>query len=127
MPSVIVGQMHGPTMQRAIMACFLDKIVMIMAGYALVSASQTSLAQSSTTSSSETPSATSTTQTVLDPTPFTSTRANAMGGALSTIADDLDALYYNPAMIGGLGYDSQSNKKSAWQGLYFPYAGASIN
>jgi hypothetical protein len=67
------------------------------------------------------------TQTVLDATPWTSTRANGMGGALSTIADDLDALYYNPAMIGGLGFSGQAGKKSTWSGLYFPYAGVSIN
>jgi len=65
--------------------------------------------------------------TVLDPEPFTTTRANGLGGALSTIADDLDALYYNPAGIGGLGYSNRSPKAPFVRGLYFPYAGGSIN
>ncbi len=50
-----------------------------------------------------------------------------MGGALSTIADDLDALYFNPSLIGGLGFDAQASQKSMWNGLYFPYASVSIN
>lgn len=67
------------------------------------------------------------TDTVLDLSPFTSTRAAGMGGALSTIADDMDALYYNPAGIGGLGFDSKSEKRPFFKGLYFPYVGGSLN
>ena len=100
-----------------------DKIK-ILIGLGLWSATGSlGFAQNSATA----PSTSAATQTVLDATPWTSTRANAMGGALSTLADDLDALYYNPAMIGGLGFDGQSGKKPAWNGLYFPYAGVSIN
>lgn len=63
--------------------------------------------------------------TVLDPSPFATCRAAGMGGALSTLADDFDAIYYNPAGIGGIG-----NKKDSGQtvrGLYFPYAALSLN
>ena len=65
--------------------------------------------------------------TVLDPEPFTTTRANALGGALSTVADDLDALYYNPAGIGGLGLSNRSAKAPFVPGLYFPYVAESMN
>ncbi len=67
------------------------------------------------------------TETVLDPSPFSSCRASGMGGALSTVADDLDALYYNPAGIGGLGFDPRSEKLPAVRGIIFPYASGSIN
>jgi hypothetical protein len=70
---------------------------------------------------------TQTADTVLDNTPFVSARAAAMGGALSTVADDLDALYYTPAMIGGLGYEGKSQNASVWRGVYFPYVGVSEN
>jgi hypothetical protein len=59
--------------------------------------------------------------TVLCPSPFVSTRAAGMGGALSTLAEGLDALYYNPAGIGGLRSDPRTNS------LFFPYVGASLN
>ena len=65
--------------------------------------------------------------TVLDPSPFVSIRANAMGGALSTIADDTDALYYNPAGIGGLGFDNKQERMPFFRSLLFPYVGASAN
>ena len=65
--------------------------------------------------------------TVLDPEPFVTTRANALGGALSTVAGNLDALYYNPAGIGGLEGSKGSGKASAVHGVYFPYAGLSLN
>ncbi len=77
-----------------------------------------------TTSSEET---TVDTETVLDPSPFSSCRASGMGGALSTVADDLDALYYNPAGIGGLEFKNRSEKKTAVRGLVFPYASVSVN
>jgi hypothetical protein len=67
------------------------------------------------------------TETILDPSPFSSCRASGMGGALSTVADDLDALYYNPAGIGGLGFKPQKDKLPAVRGIIFPYASGSIN
>ena len=66
-------------------------------------------------------------ETVLDPSPFATARAASMGGALSTLADDLDALYYNPAGIGGLGFDGKSEKRPFVKALYFPYFGSSLN
>jgi hypothetical protein len=66
-------------------------------------------------------------ETVLDPSPFTTSRAAGMGGALSTVADDLDALYYNPAGIGGLGFDGRPDKIPFVRGILFPYAAGSIN
>lgn len=65
--------------------------------------------------------------TILDVAPFASSRANAMGGALSTIADDLDAIYYNPAGIGGLGFDKVPLKTPFTKSLVFPYAAVSLN
>jgi hypothetical protein len=69
----------------------------------------------------------SNTDTVLDPSPFASCRAAGMGGALSTLADQLDALYYNPAGIGGLGLNTKSDGSSMVKSLYFPYAAGSLN
>ena len=66
-------------------------------------------------------------ETVLDPSPFSTCRAAGMGGALSTIADDLDAVYYNPAGIGGVGFESQSQKVPPIRGILFPYASVSLN
>lgn len=65
--------------------------------------------------------------TVLDPAPFSTARANAMGGALSTIADDLDAIYYNPAGIGGLGFDQSESKAPLTRSLVFPYSAVTLN
>jgi hypothetical protein len=65
--------------------------------------------------------------TVLDPAPFATARANAMGGALSTIANDLDALYYNPAGIGGMGFDKAELKTPFIKSLVFPYAAVTLN
>ena len=65
--------------------------------------------------------------TVLDPAPFSTARANAMGGALSTIADDLDAIYYNPAGIGGLGFDKTKSKAPLTRSLVFPYSAVTLN
>ena len=65
--------------------------------------------------------------TILDDAPFTTARANALGGALSTIAEDLDAIYYNPAGIGGLGFDSSPRKSPFTSTFVFPYAGVSMN
>jgi hypothetical protein len=49
-----------------------------------------------------------------------------MGGALSTLADDFDALYYNPAGIGG-GFGNNKSQSGAVRGFYFPYAAISLN
>ena len=38
----------------------------------------------------------------LDPEPLVTPRANAFGGASRTVAGNVDALYYNPAGIGGM-------------------------
>jgi hypothetical protein len=65
--------------------------------------------------------------TVLDSAPFATARASAMGGALSTIANDLDALYYNPAGLGGLGFDKSERKTPFIRSLVFPYSAVSLN
>jgi hypothetical protein len=65
--------------------------------------------------------------TVLDNAPFATARANAMGGALTTLADDLDALYYNPAGIGGLRFGQAESKTSLTRSLLFPYAAVTLN
>lgn len=66
-------------------------------------------------------------ETVLDPSPFVSTRAASMGGALSTLADDMDAIYYNPAGLGRLGFSGKADPGPFVRGFYFPYAGLSLN
>lgn len=86
---------------------------------ALWSVPQTALAQSDSTAAA--------TDTVLDPSPFTTCRAAGMGGALSTLADHLDAVYYNPAGIGGTGLEGKRSDPSSFKGFYFPYAAASLN
>jgi hypothetical protein len=65
--------------------------------------------------------------TVLDPAPFATARASAMGGALSTIANDLDALYYNPAGLGGLSFDKSERKTPFIRSLVFPYSAVTLN
>ena len=65
--------------------------------------------------------------TVLDPSPFTTCRAASMGGALSTLADDLDAIYYNPAGIGGAATGNRKADSGPVRSLYFPYASLSLN
>ena len=49
-------------------------------------------------------------QTVLDPSPFLSARASGLGGAMSTLSDGTEAVYYNPAGIGGLHIGSKKTK-----------------
>lgn len=71
--------------------------------------------------------ATEDSDTVLDPAPFATSRANAMGGALSTIANDLDAIYYNPAGLGGLGFDKSELKTPFIKSLVFPYSAVTLN
>lgn len=61
----------------------------------------------------------------LSDTPLQSTRAESMGGAIPTLADDKDALFENPAGIGGMRWGKQ---KTPWvKKLYFPWAAASAN
>lgn len=64
-------------------------------------------------------------QIVLDESPYVTTRAAGMGGALSTLAEGVDAPYYNPAGIGGL--DLGNTKQPTVRHLNFPYIGASLN
>ena len=64
-------------------------------------------------------------QTVLDPSPFVSVRAAAMGGALSTLADGVHAPYYNPAGIGGLHWERQRPPRV--RQVHFPYVGSGLN
>lgn len=71
--------------------------------------------------------ATEESDTILDDAPFTTARANALGGALSTIAEGLDAIHYNPAGIGGLGFDASPRKSPFTSTFLFPYAGVSMN
>lgn len=64
------------------------------------------------------------TQTVLDRSFWVSPRALGMAGAISPIAEGIDAPYYNPAGIGGL----QPKKYGHWiRALDFPYFGAGMN
>ena len=76
-----------------------------------------------TTSTSSTPNA----KTTLDPAPWASPRAEGMGGALSTVADDLDAVYYNPAGIGGQTFEGRPVKTPWLRRLIFPRMGATAN
>lgn len=71
----------------------------------------------------ETPTA----QTMLDPAPWVSPRASGMGGALSTTAENIDAMYYNPAGIGGQTYGGKPDKEPFVRQVVFPRAGLSLN
>lgn len=55
---------------------------------------------------------------------WTSARAEAMGGALSTLADESEAPYYNPAGIGGL---QPMKKRNFIRTLHFPFFGVGMN
>lgn len=59
-------------------------------------------------------------QTVLDDSAFTSPRAAALGGSISSLADDIDAIWQNPAGIGGFGM-GKSTKAPLVRKLYFPH------
>ena len=63
--------------------------------------------------------------TVIDEDPLPSTRANGMGGALGTTADNLDAAFHNPAGIGGLG--PVDRNAPLVRKLYFPEITAEAN
>jgi len=70
-------------------------------------------------------SADSTALTSLDSAPVASARAMGMAGAISPVADDLDGIYYNPAGVGGFGWEGTN--PPALRKLYFPYVGAAAN
>ncbi len=64
-------------------------------------------------------------ESVIDEDPLPSVRAQGMGYALTTVADDVDAAMHNPAGIGGLGAVRES---SPWvRKLYFPLISAGAN
>lgn len=65
------------------------------------------------------------TKVVLDDAPILSPRAAAMGGAIATMADDMDATWFNPAGIGGLHWGT--TKLPAVRKLYFPSFGIAAN
>jgi hypothetical protein len=64
-------------------------------------------------------------QTVVDESPIGSARAAAMGGAIITSADNLDAAVHNPAGIGGL--DLKGRNPPWIRKLYFPWIGFAAN
>ncbi len=64
-------------------------------------------------------------RTVIDESPLPSARAAAMGGAISTVADDLVAAFHNPAGIGGLNWDKE--KPPFVRKLFFPHVSAAAN
>jgi len=66
----------------------------------------------------ETPLETSETNTVLDKNPIGTARSASLSESLGAVADDLDALIFNPAGIGG---SHQSKKIPFIRKLYFPH------
>lgn len=64
-------------------------------------------------------------RTVVDDVPVASARYDALGGAVMTITDGLEAAFYNPAGIGGVQWGKA--KLPAYRKVYFPYAGATLN
>jgi hypothetical protein len=61
----------------------------------------------------------------VDEAPFVSSRAEAMGGALSTLADEIDSPFRNPAGIGGLKWGKE---RVGWlRKLYFPRVALTAN
>lgn len=66
-----------------------------------------------------------TVNSVIDEGPFPLPRTAGMGGAISPVADDLDAALGNPAGIGGMRW---GKAKLPWiRKLYFPRLGAAAN
>ena len=70
---------------------------------------------------------TPTAKTMLDPAPWVSPRASGMAGALSTTAENMDAMYYNPAGIGGQSYGGKADKEPFVRQVIFPRVGLSLN
>ena len=64
-------------------------------------------------------------KTVLDESPFATSRAAGMAGAISPFADDLDAAVHNPAGIGGLRWGKQ--RAPLTRKVYFPYVSVGAN
>lgn len=64
-------------------------------------------------------------QAIIDENPIPSARAAGMGGAIVSLADDLDSTFHNPAGIGG----SQAHQKSdsLVRKLYVPWVSGSFN
>lgn len=98
-------------------------LIILVMGFALsnLGASQEVTAPSAEAASTDE----SDVQSVLDQSPIVSTRASGMGGALSTLADGLDAAYYNPAGIGGVHLGKTT--PPVLRGLHFPLLGAAAN
>lgn len=67
----------------------------------------------------------STALVALDDAPVTSPRAIGLAGAIGPVADDIEAIYFNPAGIGGFGWDGAN--PPALRKLYFPFAGVAAN
>jgi hypothetical protein len=65
--------------------------------------------------------------TILDPSPFITGRAAGLGGALSTLADGHDAVYFNPAGIGNSDLKRKGKNATLIDSFFFPYAGVSLN
>ncbi len=63
---------------------------------------------------------------VIDEDPISSNRAAAMGGAIGSLSDNLDATFQNPAGIGGLDVPAGGNK-SWFRKIYFPHVTAAGN
>ena len=64
-------------------------------------------------------------KSLLDDQPVMSARGAGMGGALSTVADDIDAAFANPAGIGGLDWGKKD--PPFVRKLFFPWFGVSAN
>ena len=97
----------------------------VVAVFLLLSMTPQTFAQATEEVATETSTATTDEDTVLDEAPFISSRAAGLGGALSTLADDIDAVYYNPAGIGGLHWEKA--KPPFLRKVYFPLVGAGAN
>ncbi len=63
-------------------------------------------------------------RTVFDEAPWSSARAAGMAEAIDPIANGMEAPYYNPSAIGGLGFKQE---RPAVSQLYFPYLALAFN
>lgn len=100
------------------------RILTLVATFVLA-AGQRALAQSETTDTSGTED-TGTAKTVIDEGAFPSARAAALGGSISSMADDFDAAGQNPAGIGGFGFGKGSKAPLARK-VYFPHVSLGAN
>lgn len=95
---------------------------------AFIAAPGSALAQSPASETDVTSASTGTNErTVLDDNAFASPRASALGGSISSMADDMDAAWHNPAGIGGFGLGK--GKIPLARKVYFPHVliGANAN